>query len=246
MICSETSLALVAGAYRAPGEHGVSRASCCDDFEMIDVVNEEQDVPYGEDWHAAAEVAAWIEAADRKRPWRAQIREYIAEHISTLRVGARVLELGSGPGFLAECILQRCSELACYTLLDFSAPMLAISRERLASFQVASFALASFKSADWPEKVAGPFDCVVSMQAVHELRNKRHAPQLYREIYQVTTATGQALICDHLPFDDSPKSVALYMTAEEQFRALSSAGFRRIRTALAVNGLMLYACEKAG
>jgi len=36
------------------------------------------------------------------------------------------------------------------------------------------------------------------------------------------------------------------MTAEEQFRALSSAGFRRIRTALAVNGLMLYACEKAG
>jgi hypothetical protein len=131
-------------------------------------------------------------------------------------------------------------------LLDFSAPMLAISRARLASFPAASFVLASFKSADWVEKVEAPFDCVVSMQAVHELRNKRHGPQLYRQVSQVTTAAAQVLICDHLPPDASPRSRALYMTEDEQHQALSDAGFRSVRTALALNGLVLYACQKAG
>jgi ubiquinone/menaquinone biosynthesis C-methylase UbiE len=209
-------------------------------------VNENDDVPYGDDWHSAAGVAAWVEASERKRPWRAQIRDAIAEHVSVLPPSARVLELGSGPGLLAERVLQRSPGLAGYALLDFSAPMLAISRERLASFRAASFVLASFKSADWVEKLERPFDCVVSMQAVHELRNKRHAPHLYRQISQVTTATAQVLICDWLPFDASPRSRVLYMTEEEQHQALSDAGFRGIRTALALNGLLLYVCQKAG
>ncbi len=59
-----------------------------------------------------------------------------------------------------------------YTLLDFSEPMLALSRTRLMAFPSASFVRASFKATDWPERVSGPCDCVVSMQAVHELRHK--------------------------------------------------------------------------
>jgi ubiquinone/menaquinone biosynthesis C-methylase UbiE len=210
-----------------------------------DGMDNEQDVPYGEDWQRADEVAAWIDAADRKRPWRAQLRARIADEVAALGSEARVLELGSGPGLLAECILQRCPDVACYTLLDFSASMLAVSRERLAAFPAARFVAASFKAADWIDEVAAPFDCVVSMQAIHELRHKRHAPQLYRQIHQVTRATGHVLICDHLPPDDSPKSQALYMTEDEQFRALSLAGFARIRTVLTLNGLPLYAGEKA-
>ena len=37
-----------------------------------------------------------------------------------MRPGARVLELGSGPGFLAERVLERCPQLGTYTLVDFS------------------------------------------------------------------------------------------------------------------------------
>ena len=212
---------------------------------MIDSVYEEDDVPYGDDWQSAAEVAAWVEAADLKRPWRVQIRERIAEHVAALPPAARVLELGSGPGLLAECVLQRCTRIASYTLLDFSPHMLSISRERLARFPSAAFVLASFKSPDWVERVASPFDCVVSMQAVHELRNKRHVPRLYRQIYQATVESGQVLICDHLPFDDSAKSIALYMTEEEQMQALSFAGFGTAQTVLSLDGLRLYACKKA-
>jgi hypothetical protein len=123
--------------------------------------------------------------------------------------------------------------------------MLSNSRERLARFPSARFVLASFKSPDWIEHVGGPFDCVVSMQAIHELRHKRHAPNLYRQIYRLTDESGQVLICDHVTFDDSAKSIALYMTEEEQLRALSSAGFESAQTVLSLNGLLIYACEKA-
>src|SRR5262245_29398666 len=87
---------------------------------------------YGNDWDSAEEVAAWAEEADRIRPWRAAIRDHIARRVATLPPGARVLELGSGPGFLAHRVLQRCPSLEGYTLLDFSEPMLALSQERLA------------------------------------------------------------------------------------------------------------------
>ena len=130
--------------------------------------------------------------------------------------------------------------------MDFSEPMLALSRERLAAFPAASFVLASFKSEDWTRRVGGRFDCVVSMQAVHELRHKRHAPRLYEQIYQVLAVPGLVLVCDHTPFDDSAKSVALYMTEQEQQQALSDARFTNVHVKLATNSLRLYAGERAG
>jgi SAM-dependent methyltransferase len=129
---------------------------------------QEQDVPYGDKWDNAGEVVAWADAADRERPWRSQIRDHITRRVAMQAPGARVLELGSGPGFLAHRVLQRCPHLESYTLLDFSEPMVALSQERLAAFPAASFVLASFKSGDWPGRVVGRFDCVLSMQAVHE------------------------------------------------------------------------------
>jgi len=202
------------------------------------------DIPYVDDWQSATNVADWIEACDRKRPARTQFRERIARHVGALRSGARLLELGSGPGLLAECILDRCPNVSSYTLLDFSPHMLSASRERLSRFAAARFVLASFKSEHWVEAVHGPFDCVVSQQAVHELRHKRHALPLYRQVHQVVTTPGLVLICDGVPPDDRPRSLALYMTEQEQLTALSSAGFRRAHTVLAVNTLRLYACEK--
>jgi SAM-dependent methyltransferase len=203
------------------------------------------DVPYGNDWDSAEEVAAWAEEADRIRPWRARIRDHIAGRVAALPPDARVLELGSGPGFLAHRVLQGCPNLAGYTLLDFSEPMLALSRERLARFPAASFALASFKSEDWTQRVGGPFDCVLSMQAVHELRHKRHARRLYEQAYQLLRVPGRILICDHTPFDDSPASTALYMTEREQQEALAEAGFTDVRIELTLDSLRLYVGERA-
>ena len=206
---------------------------------------QERDVPYGNDWDSAAEAAAYGDKADQARPWRSEIRDHIAARIAAVAPRGRILELGAGPGLLAHRVLRRSPSLEAYTLLDFSAPMLSVSRERLAGFRAAFFVRASFKSEDWTRLVDGPFDCVVSMQAVHELRHKRHAGRLYAQVHRVLAGPGLFMVCDHTPFDDSPRSVALYMTPEEQQQALASAGFANVHLELARNGLVLYSGEKA-
>jgi cyclopropane fatty-acyl-phospholipid synthase-like methyltransferase len=207
---------------------------------------QKQDVPYGNDWDSTAEAAAYAESADKARPWRSKIRDHVAARVARLALRARVLELGSGPGLLAHRVLQQCPNLETYTLLDFSEPMLALSRERLAAFPEATFVHHSFKSEDWARHVGGGFDCVVSMQAVHELRHKRHARRLYEQVYEVLAAPGLFLVCDHTPFDDSPKSIALYMTEQEQQQALAHARLDSINVELSMNGLVLYAGERDG
>src|SRR5262249_54030107 len=86
----------------------------------------------------------------------------------------RVLELGSGPGFLALRILDALPSTD-YTMLDFSQAMHELARERLGHrMHNVRPILADFKSADWSMGL-GAFDAVVTNQAVHELRHKKHA-----------------------------------------------------------------------
>jgi hypothetical protein len=122
--------------------------------------------------------------------------------------------------------------------------MLAMSRERLARFPAASFVRADFRSEEWAHVAETPFDCVVSMQAIHEVRHKRHVPRLYELVYRTTAASGLVLICDHTPWDDSEWSTSLFMTEEEQMRALFSAGFAQVGIAMSISGLVLYECKK--
>ena len=160
---------------------------------------QKDDMLYGDDWDSAAVVTGWAKMADQKRPWRAQIRDHIAGIVATLPPRPRVLELGSGPGFLAHRVLDRCPSIESYTLLDFSQHMLGLSRERLVAFPAATFVLGSFKSEDWTRHVEGPFDCVLAMQSVHELRHKRHATRLYEQVYQVLSVPGLDYTSTALP-----------------------------------------------
>lgn len=211
---------------------------------MVNEDNAQQDIPYGEDLCDPADATAWMHAADLKRPHRALFRSAIAEHISLLGNGLRVLELGSGPGLLAEVILARCENVERYTLLDFSEPMLAMSRQRVSKYPAASVLCADFRSDDWVKDSIGSYDCVVSMQAVHEVRHKRHVPSLYAKIHDVTRPGATVAICDHTPSDNSLKSTSLFMTEAEQLQALAAAGFINGRVLLAIKGLLLYVCNR--
>ena len=88
------------------------------------------------------------------------MRSRFAELVATLPPGTRLLELGSGPGLLAECILDRCPNVASYTLLDFSEHMLRLSRDRLERFPAAQFVTANFTAPNWTDALAPP--CGVS------------------------------------------------------------------------------------
>jgi SAM-dependent methyltransferase len=195
---------------------------------MTSRADPDADVPYSEDLQDPDGAAAWADAADRKRPSRLPIRAAIVERIQKLPDGAQVLELGSGPGYLAEQVLSQCG-LRTYTLFDFSEPMIAMSRMRAGAFPAARFVVGNFRNSSWTAQVPGPWDAVVSMQAVHEVRHKRHVPALYREIFEVLRPSGIFVMSDRTPEDDSVRSTALFMTAAEQLDAMRSAGFVDVR-----------------
>lgn len=197
------------------------------------------DVPSPIDLRDPRDAHDWVREADRKRPWREQFRQTFAALLGASPLPVRrVLELGSGPGFLAERILASCT-IDHYTLLDFSPPMLELSRERVGHHPAARFVLGDFKHPDWTRELDAPFDAAVAMQAVHEIRHRRHVPPLYRQIHSILRPGGLLLVCDHEPLDDSPRQIALHSTEREQHAALASAGFVGVTTELFVNRLYL-------
>jgi SAM-dependent methyltransferase len=170
----------------------------------------------------------WSYNADDVRPYRAEVRACIADEIAG---AVRILELGCGPGLLAETMLER-APFAAYTLLDFSRPMLAMARRRVGSYPYTDFAFADFLDPSWIEGL-GPFDAVVTMQAVHELRHKRRAAVLYEQAHGLLAPGGTIVVCDHAPVDDNP----LNATTDEQHAALAAAGFSDITTAMTSGSL---------
>jgi SAM-dependent methyltransferase len=140
---------------------------------------------------------------------------------------------------LADAILQVCS-LDNYTLFDFSQPMLRMAQARLANRPSATFILGDFKLQNWAEPLAAPFDVVVAMQAVHEIRHKGHVPGLYRQVFGLLRPGGLMVVCDHTPPDDSARFTTLHSTEAEQHAALAAGGFVDVSTHLVLNGL--YVC----
>jgi len=202
--------------------------------------DDEADVPTPIDLRDPDVVKAWVDTAELVRPWRPELRRCIAELLrAQLEAGMRVLELGPGPGLLAATILGRC-EVESYTLLDFSPPFLAMCRERLEASGVAQVVLGDFRQADWPTLVHPPYDAVVSMQAVHELRHKRHAAGLYAQVLPLLRRGGLLVVCDHMPKSDA-RTIALHATDVEQHSALAAAGFEDVTTHLLINGM--YVCS---
>ncbi len=194
----------------------------------IDYTDPEADVPSPIDLRCEADARAWVEAAERDRPWRVGIRLRFAELVGALPVGASLLELGSGPGLLAECILERCSNVSHYTLLDFSEPMLAMSRARLERFSSVRFIHADFKTPDWVCALQPPYSAVIAMQSVHELRHKRHTQRLYRDVHRLLMPGGRLMVCDGVPRDESLRWTSLNMTPDEQVAAFDGAAFTEI------------------
>ena len=195
------------------------------------------DVPSPIDLRKASDAIEWASSAMEKRPWRVEFFRKFAEIMAQAPAGD-VLELGSGPGFLAEQLI-RAAPRHRYTLLDFSDAMHSLARSRLAALSAAvRYVTADFKDADWAAGL-GSFDLVVTMQAVHELRHKAHAPSLHSRVRRLLKPGGAYLVCDHYVGPDGMTNDQLYMTVAEQRAALEAAGFR-VTEMLRSRGLVLH------
>lgn len=200
--------------------------------------SEPLDVPSPIDLQREVDAKAWAESANRLRPWRNQFFEAVSAAIPSDRA-ARILELGSGPGFLAEHIL-RSHPAARMVLLDLSEPMHTLAIERLKPFAGrVSYVCRSFKGEDWTDGL-GTFDYIVTNQAVHELRHKRYAESLHRSVRSILNVNGLYLVSDHFCGEGGMKNDALYMTVEEQRQALLAAGFEEVCELLCLGGMVMH------
>lgn len=202
------------------------------------------DVPSPIDFHDPVQARDWEQQTIARRPARPR---FFAAFVGALnRHSAQpctVLELGSGPGHLAEAILQGCA-VRRYVALDFAQPMHDLARQRLGALAApVAFVQRDFRSPDWPDGL-GRFDAVLTMQAAHETRHRRRLPALLAGMRRCLVPGGVLLFCDH--YAGPGKHADLYLPAADQGPALQAAGFTTVEPLLDEAGMALYAARNGG
>jgi len=196
------------------------------------------DVPIRVDHRDPAVARAWLDDTRRRKPFRQAFRAAFCAALSERRQ-LRLLELGSGPGELAREILLRC-DVASYTALDWSQAMHDIAAEHLGELAGrVSFIVRDFREPTWPANL-GLFDAIVTQQAVHETRHRRHALALFQRARTLLAPGGLLLYCDGYLVDPEAELAALSLAREDQPRVLERAGFVDVRLLHDEGKLVLY------
>lgn len=204
----------------------------------------EPDVPSPIDLRLVADAREWEANALLKRPSRPRIFRAFSSALSSAgflgpKQRIRILELGSGPGYLAHQLMTDFAD-ADYVAFDFSEAMHQLARERLAGFaKRIQYVTRSFREAGWADAL-GAFDAVVTHQAVHELRHKQHHVELHRAVRSILSPDGVYLVCDHFFGPGGQSNNQLYMSIDEQRESFYQAGFSRVQELLSEDGLVLH------
>lgn len=203
----------------------------------------DDDVPSPINFHDPAQARAWETDTIARRPWRPKFFAGFADELNAHFADCfQVLELGSGPGHLAEAILTRCA-VTQYCALDFSDAMHALARQRLKALaSKMQFITGDFRLASWTEGL-GSFDAILTLQAAHELRHIRRLPALLSQIRSVLSPNGLFLYSDH--YAEGGQNPKLVLARSEQSRVLENAGFSRVRRLLDKRGMALYSAHGA-
>ncbi len=182
----------------------------------------------------------WAATADERYPARHAFWDlFTTELVGGFGRRIRILELGSGPGFLAQRIL-RAGVASTYTLVDISPAMHGLARARLSDqADKLVFVTANYGLPGWNEGL-GPFDAIVSLQAVHEVRQKERVGPLYAALRRRMTSGGLALICDRYLTPEHPGDTEMHMTRAEHEAALVQGGFGDVRLLHAAAELAMF------
>jgi len=202
------------------------------------------DVPSPIDFSDPEQARRWVENATIKRPWRPDFFRAFANEIRTHSLeNTAIIELGSGPGLLAEEILCSCS-IRRYVLLDASPAMHDIAQERLLGIDAQiTYVTRDFRSENWTDGL-GLFDSVVTMQSVHEVRHWRRVAKLYQKIMSVIVSGEYFLMADHYATPENAKNPNLFFSRHEQRNALITAGFVDVVLVIDRGDMALYRARR--
>jgi SAM-dependent methyltransferase len=113
----------------------------------------------------------------------------------------RVVELGIGPGYLANHILEAMSAIE-YIGIDFSYPMLEISGTRLSKHSSrVSYTQADLVKDDWGSKILTPVNAIVSTWALHDLGSQENVAIVYAKSATALGSQGVLLNGDFIKPD---------------------------------------------
>ncbi len=149
------------------------------------------------EFHDEAFAEGW---ADRFRlsPERLQSFEKIGDLVSGMAgINGKFLELGTGPGYLAEYLLTRFESIE-YHCLDFSKPMIQIAKRRLNYLSARPRFIRADLTGDWAVKVSKNYDAIVTTWALHDLGSKQYIHKVYLNAKRVLAAEGMLVNVDFI------------------------------------------------
>ena len=139
--------------------------------EVVGATHQFHEPEYAEDW-----ARRFIPT-----PERLHLFETILQQLqSAVPADGHIVELGIGPAYLAEYLLERMPHIS-YEGVDFSQPMLAQAAARLARFGGrVQFQQADLLGDSWGGDLAGPPAAIVSTWALHDLGGQAQTLHVYR------------------------------------------------------------------
>ncbi len=208
------------------------------------MINTKQDIAQKEDSTNFKKALEWEKRMIEKGHYREHFFKIFAEQINKLfNMPVSILEIGSGPGHLAERLIQT-NKVKKYTLFDLSKAMHQIASKRLNKYQ----SITEYKVGSFLEKQCfddlGQYDIVVCMQSIHEVRDKTLAVEIYKNIINVIKPHGYFLVCDFVIGDPGMEDTSMYMTEKEQEDALLKSGFTSVKLITSHLGLTLFSAQK--
>jgi len=149
--------------------------------EIIGAEHEFHDESFAQGW------------ADRfvPTPERISLFDLILSEIqSTIVTGGCIVELGIGPGYLANHILSAIPEVN-YVGMDFSQPMLDIASKRLNQYtERLELVRADLVQDSWQMTIPKPVHAVVTTWALHDLGSKNSIFKVYEKSRQALNESG--------------------------------------------------------
>jgi len=198
------------------------------------------------EWGSQQYDQAWVDkdsqrAAEREAQFKAALN-WLSVFVSGQ---SRVMDLGCGPGTLAEKLLAAFPEMH-VICSDGSEEMLKLARQRLDSYgERVSYAQADFGADQWTVSLPRQLDAVVSARAIHNLRKLKLIAPVYAQIHELLRPGGVFMNIERINFatpalrrhfrelqiktrGHAPKMDGAAPSLAQQFSLLKRAGFRDI------------------